>query len=139
VQRLGGARCLTPVRLGDQLEGLGHRARRVEVVGQGGAERLDARGDERVDADPVLADRGAARGNRLTAAFLGSTAAFIANAIVAETTTRFAIFEPPAGLAVDAIDTLPLTDEPATDEDVAVITGEGGEDAPTDEPDEPAE
>ena len=48
----------------------------------------------------VLADRGAARGSRLTAAFLGCTAAFIASAIVAETTTRFAIFEPVSGLAV---------------------------------------
>ena len=53
----------------------------------------------------VLADRGAARGNRLTAAFLGSTAAFIANAIVAETTTRFGIFEPSAGLGVLALAT----------------------------------
>ena len=53
----------------------------------------------------VLADRGAARGNRLTAAFLGSTAAFISNAIVAETTTRFGIFEPAAGLGVLALAT----------------------------------
>jgi hypothetical protein len=53
----------------------------------------------------VLADRGAARGNRLTAAFLGSTAAFIANAIVAETTTRFGIFEPTPGLGVLALAT----------------------------------
>jgi len=45
-------------------------------------------------------------------------------------------FEPPVGLAVDAIDTLPLTDEPATEDDVAVLTGEGGEDAATDEPDD---
>ncbi len=48
----------------------------------------------------VLADRAAARGNRLTAAFLGSTAAFIADAIVAETTTRFAIFTPAGGLVI---------------------------------------
>ncbi len=53
----------------------------------------------------VLADRAAARGNRLTAAFLGSTAAFIANAIVAETTTRFAIFTPVAGLSILAVAT----------------------------------
>ena len=53
----------------------------------------------------VLADRAAARGNRLTAAFLGSTAAFIADAIVAETTTRFAIFTPAAGLAILAVAT----------------------------------
>jgi segregation and condensation protein B len=33
-------------------------------------------------------------------------------------------FEPPAGLAVDATDTLPFSDEPATEEDVAVLTGE---------------
>lgn len=48
----------------------------------------------------VLADRAAARGKRMTAAFLGSTGAFIANAIVAETTTRFAIFTPVQGLGV---------------------------------------
>ena len=48
----------------------------------------------------VLADRAAARGDRLTAAFLGSTGVFIASAIVAETTTRFAIFSAGAGLAV---------------------------------------
>ncbi len=48
----------------------------------------------------VLADRSAARGNRLTAGFLGSTGVFIANAIVAETTTRFGIFSVGAGLAV---------------------------------------
>ena len=48
----------------------------------------------------VLADRAAARGNRLTAGFLGSTGVFIANAIVAETTTRFGIFSVGAGLAV---------------------------------------
>ena len=48
----------------------------------------------------VLADRAAARGNRLTAAFLGSTGVFIANAIVAETTTRFGIFSVGAGFAV---------------------------------------
>jgi hypothetical protein len=48
----------------------------------------------------VLSDRAAARGNRLTAAFLGSTGAFIANAIVAETTTRLGIVSPTAGLAI---------------------------------------
>ncbi len=48
----------------------------------------------------VFADRAAARANRLNAAFLGSTGAFIASAIVAETTTRFAIFSAPEGLAV---------------------------------------
>jgi hypothetical protein len=48
----------------------------------------------------VLADRAAARGKRMTGAFLGSTGAFIANAIVAETTTRFAIFTPIQGLGV---------------------------------------
>jgi hypothetical protein len=48
----------------------------------------------------VLAHRAAARGRRMTAAFLGSTGAFIANAIVAETTTRFAIFSPAQGLGV---------------------------------------
>ena len=48
----------------------------------------------------VLADRSAGRGNRLTAGFLGSTGVFIANAIVAETTTRFGIFSVGAGLAV---------------------------------------
>jgi hypothetical protein len=48
----------------------------------------------------LLADRAVARGSRMTAAFLGSTGAFIANAIVAETTTRFAIFSPAAGLCV---------------------------------------
>lgn len=48
----------------------------------------------------VVADRAAVRGNRLTAGFLGSTGAFIVSAIVAETTTRFAIFTPVAGLAV---------------------------------------
>lgn len=53
----------------------------------------------------VLADRAAARGSRLTAAFLGSTGGFIANAIVAETTTRFAIFSPPQGLCVLAVAT----------------------------------
>jgi len=37
-------------------------------------------------------------------------------------------FDPPAGLAVEASDTLPLTDEPATEEDAAVISGEAGED-----------
>ncbi len=53
----------------------------------------------------VLADRAAARGNRLTAAFLGSTGAFVADAIVAETTTRFGIFSPAAGLAILAVAT----------------------------------
>lgn len=48
----------------------------------------------------VVADRAAVRGNRLTADFLGSTGTFIVNAIVAETTTRFAIFTPVEGLAV---------------------------------------
>jgi len=48
----------------------------------------------------LVADRAAARDNRLTAAFLGSTGSFIANAIVAETTTRFAIFSVEAGLGV---------------------------------------
>ena len=48
----------------------------------------------------VLADRAAARGNRLTAGFLGSTGVFIANAIVAETTTRFGICSFGAGLAI---------------------------------------
>jgi segregation and condensation protein B len=33
-------------------------------------------------------------------------------------------FEPPTGLAVDATDTLPFSDEPATEDDVAVLTGE---------------
>jgi segregation and condensation protein B len=36
-------------------------------------------------------------------------------------------FEPPVGLATEAVDTLPLSDEPATEDDVAVLTGEGGE------------
>ena len=53
----------------------------------------------------VIADRAAARGNRLTAAFLGSTGVFIANAIVAETTTRFRIFSVGAGLLVLAFAT----------------------------------
>lgn len=53
----------------------------------------------------VLADRAAARGSRLTAAFLGSTGVFIANAIVAETTTRFRIFSIGAGLVVLAFAT----------------------------------
>ncbi len=53
----------------------------------------------------VVADRAAARGNRLTAAFLGSTGVFIADAIVAETTTRFAIFSVGAGLAILALAT----------------------------------
>ena len=48
----------------------------------------------------VVADRAAVRGNRLTADFLGSTGTFVVNAIVAETTTRFAIFSPVEGLAV---------------------------------------
>jgi hypothetical protein len=48
----------------------------------------------------VVADRAAVRGNRLTADFLGSTGTFVVNAIVAETTTRFGIFTPVAGLAV---------------------------------------
>ncbi len=48
----------------------------------------------------VIADRAAARDSRLTAAFLGSTGVFIANAIVAETTTRFRIFSPGGGLVV---------------------------------------
>jgi len=37
-------------------------------------------------------------------------------------------FEVPAGLAVDGTDTLPLADEPAGEEDAAVLSGEGGED-----------
>ncbi len=53
----------------------------------------------------VIADRAAARGNRLTAAFLGSTGVFIANAIVAETTTRFRIFSAVGGLVVLAFAT----------------------------------
>ncbi len=48
----------------------------------------------------VIADRAAARGGRLTAAFLGSTGVFIANAIVAETTTRFHIFSVGGGLVI---------------------------------------
>jgi segregation and condensation protein B len=38
-------------------------------------------------------------------------------------------FEVPAGLAVEATDTLPLADEPATEDDAAVLSGEGHEDA----------
>jgi segregation and condensation protein B len=41
-------------------------------------------------------------------------------------------FEPPEGLAIEASDTLPLTDEPATDEDAAVISGEADEEEPDD-------
>lgn len=37
-------------------------------------------------------------------------------------------FEPPAGFAVESTGTLPLTDEPATEADAAVLAGEGGED-----------
>jgi segregation and condensation protein B len=37
-------------------------------------------------------------------------------------------FEVPAGLQTGAIDTLPLVDEPATEEDAAVLAGEGAED-----------
>jgi hypothetical protein len=51
----------------------------------------------------VLADRAAARGSRLTAAFLGSTGLFIADAIVAETTTRLGYFPVSGGLVVLAI------------------------------------
>jgi hypothetical protein len=51
----------------------------------------------------VLADRAAARGNRLTAAFLGSTGIFIADAIVAETTTRLGFFPVSGGLVVLAV------------------------------------
>ncbi len=53
----------------------------------------------------LLADRASVRGNRLMGAFLGSTGAFIANAIVAETTTRFAIFAPSSGMAILAVAT----------------------------------
>jgi hypothetical protein len=53
----------------------------------------------------VLADRAAARGSRLTAAFLGSTGLFIADAIVAETTTRLGYFPVSGGLVVLAIAT----------------------------------
>jgi segregation and condensation protein B len=38
-------------------------------------------------------------------------------------------FEPPVGLAVEPMDTLPLADEPATEEDAAVLAGEGADDA----------
>jgi hypothetical protein len=51
----------------------------------------------------VLADRAAARGSRLTAAFLGSTGIFIADAIVAETTTRLGYFPVSGGLVVLAV------------------------------------
>jgi segregation and condensation protein B len=42
-------------------------------------------------------------------------------------------FEVPAGLAVEATDTLPLADEPASEEDAAVLSGEGAGDAEEEE------
>jgi segregation and condensation protein B len=48
-------------------------------------------------------------------------------------------FEVPAGLATEGADALPLTDEPATDEDVAVLAGEGADDGVTTDPGEDAD
>jgi segregation and condensation protein B len=39
-------------------------------------------------------------------------------------------FDVPAGLAVEATDTLPLADEPASEDDAAVISGEGADEEP---------
>ena len=124
---------------GHRLQAADHRRRdHRDPVGQHlGRHRHAARARPRQDQRPQAGRRaGRSSTPRRASSSIASASATSRTCRRSRTWPAPSASSRPSGLAVEVVDTLPLSDEPATEEDVAVLTGEGADDDVAAEPDD---